>query len=237
MRRFLGILGALALATSTAAIAADMPVKAPPLGSTYPTARCGLYYGVNVEGGAGTVQGTAPGTTVIGGDVGGLIGYACPIGTIPFFAEVLVDFQNLNAGNSGFSLTGPAHIEERAGVQTPLLQLFPSLGITNFGGTLPSLPVLPPGTTFGQAQNYIYVALNEDDISSQFMAASARDWLISPEVGTGMLVPFKLANGTPFVADVWAGYEMQSSAICLGGAAGMCPKLGGRFKVGTSFKY
>jgi hypothetical protein len=232
MRRLLPLLGLLA---ATSAFAADMPVKAPPIGGPYPTTKCGLYYGINAEGGAGTVPGTPAGTTVIGGDLGALIGYACPIGNIPFFAEAIVDFQNLNAGNSGFSLTGPAHIEQRAGVQTPLLQLLPSLSFPSTGA-LPSLPVLPPGTTFGQAQNYIYVALNEDDISSQFAGlASGREWLISPEFGTGMLIPFKLANGTPFVGDVYAGYEMQSNAMCIG--VNLCPKLGGRFKVGTSFKY
>ena len=84
------------------ATAADMATKAPPAGGPYPTTRCGLYYGINAAGGAGTVPGTAPGTTVIGGDIGGLIGYACPVGTIPFFAEAIFDFQNLNAGNSGF---------------------------------------------------------------------------------------------------------------------------------------
>ena len=218
------------------AAAADMAVKAPPVGGPYPTTKCGLYYGINAEGGAGTVPGTPPGTTVIGGDIGGLIGYACPVGTIPFFAEAIVDFQNLNAGNSGFSLSGPAHLEQRVGMQTPLLQLLPSLGFPNLG-TSPSLPVLPPGATVGQAQNYIYGAVNEDDISSQFGLASARDWLISPEIGTGMLIPIKLSNGINIVADTYAGYEMQSNSMCLGGATGMCPKLGGRFKVGTSFKY
>ena len=218
------------------AAAADMPVKAPPVGGPYPTTRCGLYYGINAEGGAGTVPGTPPGTTVIGGDIGGLIGYACPVGTIPFFAEAIFDFQNLNAGNSGFSLSGPAHLEQRVGMQTPLLQLLPSLGFPSTG-TAPSLPVLPPGATVGQAQNYIYGAINEDDISSQFGLASAHDWLISPEIGTGMLIPITLSSGTHIVADTYAGYEMQSNSMCLGGATGMCPKLGGRFKVGTSFKY
>lgn len=119
-------------------------------------------------------------------------------------------------------------------MQTPLLQLLPSLGFPNFG-TAPSLPVLPPGATVGQAQNYVYGAINEDDISSTFGLMTGRKWLISPEVGTGMLIPIRLSNGTPIVADTYAGYEFQSDSMCIG--AGMCPKLGGRFKVGTSFKY
>ena len=107
-------------------------------------------------------------------------------------------------------------------MQTPLLQLLPSLGFPTTG-TAPSLPVLPPGATVGEAQNYIYGAVNEDDISSQFGLASAHDWLISPEIGTGMLIPITLSSGTHIVADTYAGYEMQSNSMCLGGATNMCP--------------
>lgn len=236
MRRLLPFLALAALTGS--ASAADMAVKGP-LANPYPTTRCGFYYGINAEGGAGVVPNAPPGTTMIAGDIGALVGYACPIGATPWFAEGIVDFQNLNAGNNGFSLSGPIHIEQRVGVQTPLLQLLPNIGF-NVGTQLgtPQAPsaVLPPGATLnGTVQNYIYGAINEDDISSQFMLASARKWLVSPEVGTGLLVPFKTAGGTPIVADTYAGYELQSSAICLG--SGICPKLGGRYKVGVSFKY
>ena len=237
MRKVFGILGVLALLSSTAAMAADMAVKNP-LNGPYPTTRCGFYYGINAEGGAGVVPDAPPGTTMIAGDIGALVGYACPIGATPWFAEGIVDFQNLNAGNNGFSLSGPVHLEQRMGVQTPLLQLLPNIGFNVGSLGTPQAPsaVLPPGATLnGTVQNYLYGAVNEDDISSQFGLASARKWLVSPEVGTGLLVPFKTAGGTPIVADTYAGYELQSSAICLG--AGMCPKLGGRYKVGVSFKY
>lgn len=231
MRKILPVVALLA--ATGAANAADMAVKNP-LNGPYPTTRCGFYYGINAEGGAGVVPNAPAGTTVIGGDIGGLVGYACPIGATPWFAEAIADFQNLNAGNNGFSLSGPAHLEQRAGFQTPLLQLLPALGFPSTG-TPPSLPVLPPGASVGTPANYLYGAVNEDDISSQIGVATARRWLISPEVGTGMLIPIKLANGTNIVGDVYAGYEFQSNAICVGG--NMCPKLGGRFKIGTSFKY
>ncbi len=228
------VLGMLAAGLSvSSASAADMALKGP-FAAPYPTARCGFYYGINAEGGAGVVPNAPAGTTVINGDIGGLVGYACPIGATPWFAEAIADFQNLNAGNNGFSLSGPAHLEQRVGFQTPLLQMLPALGFPSTG-TIPNLPVLPPGASVGVPANYMYGAINEDDISSQFGLATAHRWLISPEVGTGMLVPIKLANGTNIVGDVYAGYELQSSAFCLGG--NMCPKLGGRFKVGTSFKY
>ncbi len=231
-RLLLGI--SLAALSVSVAQAADLPVKA--LGQ-YPTVKCGLYYGINAEGGAGNVPNAPAGTVVVGGDIGILVGYACPIGSFPFFAENIVDFQNLNAGNAGFSLSGPAHIEQRAGFQTPLLQLLPNLGFNSLNTLSPQPigPLLPPGATAGVPVNYVYGALNEDDISSNFGLHSGRSWLISPEVGTGLLIPVKLANGTPIVADTYAGYELQSNAQCIG--SGMCPKLGQRLKVGVSFKY
>lgn len=226
----------LLLALPGTAMAADMVTKAPPLGQ-YPTVKCGFYYGINAEGGAGTVPGAPAGTVLVGGDIGGLVGYACPLGTFPFFVEAIADFQNLNAGNAGFSLSGPAHLEQRAGFQTPLLQLLPSLGFNSLSALNPQPigPLLPPGATMGTAVNYVYGAINEDDISSQFGLHSGRSWLVSPEVGTGLLIPVKLANGTPIVADTYAGYELQSNGQCIGMAT--CPKLGQRLKVGVSFKY
>jgi hypothetical protein len=235
MRRLLPLLALAAL--TSAASAADMPVKGP-LANPYPTTRCGFYYGINAEGGAGVVPNAPAGTTMIAGDIGGLVGYACPIGATPWFAEGIVDFQNLNAGNNGFSLSGPIHLEQRVGVQTPLLQLLPNIGFnvgTQLGTPQSAAAVLPPGATLnGTVQNYVYGAVNEDDISSTIGLAAARRWLVSGEVGTGLLIPFKTAGGTPIVADSYAGYELQSNAMCLGG---ICPKLGNRYKVGVSFKY
>ena len=232
------IIAATALvAFASSAFAADMAVKNP-LNGPYPTTRCGLYYGINAEGGAGVVPNAPAGTTMIAGDIGALVGYACPVGATPWFAEGIIDFQNLNAGNNGFSLSGPVHIEQRVGVQTPLLQLLPNIGFnvaTQLGTPQAPSAVLPPGATpNGTVQNYVYGAINEDDISSSIGLASARRWLVSPEVGTGLLIPFKTATGVPIVADSYAGYELQSNGMCLGG---ICPKLGNRYKVGVSFKY
>ncbi len=225
-----------ALALATPVFAADMAVKANPIGGPYPTTRCGMYYGINAEGGAGVVPNAPAGTTMIAGDIGALIGYACPVGATPWFVEGILDFQNLNAGNNGFSLSGPVHAEERVGMQTPLLQLLPSLGFNLGSFGTPQPPILPPGgTPNGTPQNYIYGAVNEDDISAQNGLGAARKWLVSPEAGTGILFPFKTAAGTPIVGDTYAGYEMQSSSMCIG--RGVCPKLGGRYKVGLSFKY
>ena len=225
------LLLALIMLCLPAAAQAQIVTKAP---AGYP-AKCGFYVGIDAEAGAGTVPDAPPGTNVFGGDIGGLVGYACQISGIPYFVEGVVDYQNLNAGQQGFSLTGPVHLEQRAGVQTPLLQFFPALGFPATG-TPPNLPVLPPGVTVtGAAQNYFYGAIDEDDISTSFGLAVARAWLVSPEVGTGFLFPLKLSNGMAMVADTWAGVELQSNALCIGGIA--CPKLGTRYKTGVSFKF
>lgn len=236
MTRFKIALAAAALLLAAPALAQTVTKAAPSssLGSPYPTSRCGFYYGINAEAGAGVVPGAPSGTTVVGGDVGALVGYACPSSPLNWFAEAIFDFQNLNAGNNGFSMSGPAHLEQRAGFQTPLFSFLGSLGI-NTGTPQSVQPMLPPGVTVsGSTQNYIYGAINEDDISSQLGAATAHQWLISPEIGTGMLIPLSAGTHT-IIADTYAGIELQSNSFCLGALA--CPKLGTRYKTGVSFKY
>jgi hypothetical protein len=233
MKKFLC---ALLFLTAPAVANAQAIVSKSPVVSGYPQ-KCGWYVGVNAEAGAGAVPNAPAGTNVFGGDIGAGLGYACAIGNIPYFAEALADFQNLNGGSvGGFSLTGPVHLEQRAGVQTPLLQFLPVLGFPSTG-TIPNLPVLPPGVTqTGVAANYFYGAIDEDDISAGLGLATGHAWLVSPEFGTGLLFPLKLSNGMNMVADTWAGVELQSSSVCLG-ATGMCPKLGTRYKTGVSFKF
>ena len=213
--------------------AADMPLKAPPV-QGYPNP-CGFYYGLNAMGSGATVPNAVAGTTMIGGDVGLVVGYACVMSSIPYFIEGIADFQNLNANAPGFSLQGPTHLEQRVAIQTPLRQFFPALGLNT--GTPPNLPVLPPGVTVtGGAQNYVYGAINEDDISAKLVPpiAANRAWLVQGEVGTGLLYPVKLPNGWNSVIDVWAGLKLQSDQLCLG--AKVCPTLGTGFVTGFAVK-
>jgi hypothetical protein len=213
------------------AVASDLPTKAPVFGGPYPTTGCGMYYGVNALGSASPVSAAPPGTTALGGDVGGTIGYTCAFNTTNFwFAEAMGDFQNLNGTATGFSLTGPAHFEERFAVGGPLNQMFNVLPNLNLPA-VPSLPLLPSGITAGPTNGYAYAALNQDDISASFGLVSNREWLLGPEIGVGMLS--RLSNNV--VADVWAGAKLQSQSICVGGIA--CPKLSTGFVTGLSFKY
>jgi hypothetical protein len=236
MKKYLMAL-ALAMAVPGGAFAADMPLKAPAynLPNVYPTKACGWFYGLNAEGGAGVVNGAPAGTVAIGGDIGVLVGYACPLASIPFFFQADFDFQNLNAGNAGFSLNGPAHFTQLAAVQTPLLSWFSSW--INVGqNNIPSIvPLLPPGVTVnGPPQNYFGVTVSEDDVSASYGGMTARDWVVSPGVRTGLLFHLTGPNGVQAVGDVYAGLQFQSNAVCLGSFA--CPKLGERFVTGIEFK-
>lgn len=235
MKRLL--LGIAAALLAVSAQAADMKVKAvPPIPNVYPTKACGFYYGLAAEGGAGIINGAPAGTVQIGGDIGALIGYACPVASIPFFVQAKFEFQNLNAGNAGFALKGPAHFEQLAAIQTPLLQLMAQW--INVGqGNIPQIvPLLPPGVTVvGSPQNYVGVAVTEDDISSSFGLASNRAWLVSVGPRTGLLFNLMGPNSTQIVGDVFAEIQFQSNGLCLGGT-GMCPKLGDRFLSGIELK-
>lgn len=237
MRKLLLLASVLALAAPAAGHAADvpLPIKAPVVSNVYPTTKCGFFYGVNAEGGAGVVNGAPAGTVAIGGDIGVLVGYACPMASIPWFLEADFDFQNLNAGNAGFSLTGPAHLTQLVGVQTPLLSWFS--GLINVGqGSIPSIqPMLPPGVTInGSPQNYVAATVSEDDVSASYLAATAHDWVISPGIRTGMQFNLTGPEGTQAIGDVYVGLEFQSNAICVGSF--VCPKLGERFVTGFSLK-
>jgi|SRR5579872_202328 len=209
--------------------AADLPVKAPIPG--YPQ-KCGVFYGINAEGSANQVTGVTSGTYAVGGDIGGVVGYACQFNGIPWFVEGLADFQNLNAGTAGFSLSGPAHLGQRIGVELPYLQFLP----TSFTGAIPS-PVLPVGVTAdGPTQSYVFAAIYEDDISTQVGLTTGKAWMVYGVFGPGMLVPVKLSNNWNAVIDAYAGVAIQSSDICLG-APQKCPALGTGFRTGVSMKF
>lgn len=215
--------------------AADMAVKSAPqfkpIGP-YPNNGCGAYYGINAMTTAAPIQGAAVGATEIGGDIGGLIGYACasPTGPSVWFVEAIADFQNLNGSSNGLSLTGPAHLEQRAGFGGPLNNFLTSLPNLNLPA-LPALPGLPSGITAGPSIGYVYGALNEDDISASFGLSSARKWVLSPELGVGLLT--RLSNNV--VADTWAGIKLSSQGVCIG--TGGCPRMSAGPVAAVSFKW
>ena len=241
MRRLLPLLALVA--TTGVASAADMAVKAAPVSNIYPTTRCGLYYGVVAQGSSGVVNGAPAGTVQIGGDVGGLIGYACPTSSIPSFVEFDAMFQNLNAGNAGFALTGPAHLEVEAAIETPLVALFGQY--LNIGqGSIPApITWLPTGYTVnGAPTSYLGVVTVADDISASSGVASAHEWLWTPiGLRTGLLFNLSSPTGIKMVGDAFAGLDFQSNSMNFGSALANTPgstsaKLAEKFVLGFKLK-
>ena len=240
MRRFLPFLALLA--ATGAASAADMAVKAAPLSNVYPTG-CGWYYGLVAQGSSGVVNGAPAGTVQIGGDVGGLVGYACAKSAIPWFAEIDIEAQNLNAGNAGFTTSGPLHVEAEFAIQTPILTYFGQW--LNIGqANIPAPTVwLPTGFSVkGAPVNYLGVVTVFDDVSTQFGVAHFHEVMWTP-VGlrTGILFNLTGPNSQQVVADAFAGLDLQSNAVNFG--SGMVApngstsvKFSQKFVTGIKFK-
>jgi hypothetical protein len=222
---------ALSLLASSA-FAQTVVTKAPPIVVPGYSGGNGFYFGVGAEGSGTTIANApAPGTVAVGGDLEAVVGYGFTVASMPLFIDASIGFQNLNASTPGFALSGPAHAMERVGIQAPLAQLLPIIGINP--QTI-SIPVLPPGVTVnGSTQSYWFGGLMEDDVSASAGVASGREWLVSAITGPGLLVPVHVANWNA-VIDVWAGLTLTSSGLCIGAApAAACPQLGTGARTGV----
>jgi hypothetical protein len=228
------LVAALAL-FSTTAFAADLSgVKAINKALTaqvgYPT-NCGYFYGLGTGGNAGSVNGAAVGTQIVQGDLDVLVGYTCPFATNAFwFAEGSFGFANLNGNSNGLALSGPLVAIERVGVGSPINTLFNPFN--NLSLSMPSLPILPAGTTASPGNGYFFAGLVEQDIGAQIGLASGHQWVVAPMIGLGILT--RISNNS--VIDTWAGWQMNSNSFCPGGGTA-CAKLGNMARVGVSFKY
>lgn len=206
------------------------------LSDGYPSAKCGLYYGVNTMGSSNGVNGAGVGAQVVQGDIGLSFGYACPFGAASFwFVEGLFDVANLNGTTNGIALGGPATFEQRVGIGSPLNALLgsiiPALG-TSATSQLPALPGLPSGVSAGPGQPYFFAGLSERDISATVGLSQNREWLIQPGIGVGLLTP--LSNKVTI--DTFVEFDFASNSICVGPAPS-CAHLGDGVKVGLQAKY
>lgn len=235
-RSFLVFIAGLCVITAFAcqSFAADLSVKAQSgiFGSGYPTARCGMYYGIGTGGSAGQVNDAAVGTRIVQGQLDAILGYSCPIGAAGFwFVEGSVGFDNINGTANGVALSGPLVLMQRAGAGSPINTLIPNPFGNNLA--LPAIPVLPNGVTLGAAQGYFFAGLVEQDVAQQVAPGVHNHvWLVAPMIGFGAL---NRLNGNAAVLDVWAGWQMNSQSFCSVGNA--CARLGNTARVGVSFKF
>lgn len=225
------------IAAIPAAFAADLVVKAKPnKWLAYPTG-CGLYYGGVASGAAG--GGTTDrisGTQVLAGDVGVVLGYTCPIGISSFwFVENIASVSKVNGADNAasFSLAGAASFEQRFGIGAPwsviqqLTAAIPSLG----GVALPSVPTLPNGIGAGAVNPYVFVGMNERDVSASLGVQNGRAWVVSGEVGFGTLT--RLTNG--MMLDAWVKYQPASTRVGIG-VTGQSFRTGDFVGVGMAVK-
>lgn len=216
---------------SSAAFAADMPVKAPSqnIFAGYPTTS-GFYFGVGTMGGGGNANVTTSAATSLGLNsadlttnqvsVNGILGYAWNVPNSSMFAAVegWFGYNNFNGAVPGISFTGPATFTQRVMFGAPLStisELFPTWGIT-----VPPFPVLPSGQAVSNVKPYIFGSISEDDVSLSVGNVSNKDWRVSPGFGIGALG--QLTNATE--VDVFAmmkfpqkGFTIGPNALASGG--------------------
>lgn len=230
-------IGALALLAPGAALAADMPIKAP-LASPAPGFDSGWEFGVFGEGGGGNVKGSIAGVNpneIVTNQAGvyGQVGYiwSKPGGTLFYELRGDLGFRNLNSSQPGLSLSGPLSGDFGIEVGAPtnlLLSVLPSLGLP----TAASWPVLPNGATVTNTRTSIAVLAHFDDISADVigMGSSNRAWRVAPKLEA--LLSGQVSNGT--VLKAWTYVTLTDRAGCIGpGSALGCVGLGPQFGVGA----
>lgn len=243
MRRFqilwAAVAASIAFLVGAPAFAADLPIKSPPLlSNTYPSTS-GLFFGVYAAGASSKVEATGlPGVNTaglneIGGAIGGQIGYvwASADGSRFVRAEIDAGWQNINGSSAGISMGGPATFQAAVQIGAPFAKIaafLPNLGLPNF----PGLPTPPPGVTYGAPHMYAGLMADIEDVSFNYGLTQNTEWMISPGLQIGMLVP--TSNG--LVIDPRFEYVWNDSGTCFGGTA-VCAKQGNtvRFKLGVQF--
>ncbi len=226
MRKLFAILGGLALLTSTAAMAADMPVKAPPVNpiyTGYPYGSSGLFYGVYAEGGGGPVNGSAV-NTVTGVSPAGLVelsagfgltvGYAwgTPTSAVAYSIENDIGMTNFNGSSQGFSAGGPLEGEVRMVAFTPLANLTQYLPNFPSFGTLPPFNALPVGVTASHTQIGLMAGMHWNDISLDFQGLSSnKEFRAAPMIGIVQME--QLSNGLALRTYVKTIFPSQSLTV------------------------
>jgi hypothetical protein len=244
MRKVFGILGALALLSSTAAMAADQnpPVfKAPPpLSTGYPYGASGLLFGVYTEGGGGSVNGSVPGVanaslTDTQAGVGLTVGYGIGWKNSPFAYTVEGDFgwKNINGSTQGFSVNGPLHLEQRVIAWTPAAGVLAQIPFfQQLAAQIPPFLTPAAGTTTSNLQFGIGAGLDEDDISAAFPGlATNHEWRFAPMVGLFSME--QVSNATALRS--WAKVDFPQQSVCAGPIASKtaCGGLSTQFNVGA----
>lgn len=243
------MLAALASCCAVSALAADLPLKAPPAASGvaaifkgYPYGTSGLFVGIFTEGGAGAVNGaTAPGVasaslTSTQAGVGATIGYSWGWKNSPvaFSAEGDFGWTNFNGTNAGLSMSGPAAFEQRIVAFTPLATMLSMLPNGPNFGTVPPFQPLQPGLFASNLQMGLFAGIRENDISLNFPGlTSNREWRVAPVVG--LMAMEQLSNGTALRS--WIKTVFPDKGVCAGPVKNACGGLGQQYLAGAGIYF
>ncbi len=238
-----GITAAMAQTTTVPAAPVAVtkaPVKGSALWNGYPYDKSGFYYGLNTQGGMGSVQASGSGSTggtaaATDGSLGGTLGWVWSNGTYFYAIEAMANWTNVSGTVGGASLTGSASFEQRFKIGTPLAQVMSLPGFNTLlanNSTVPPFPALGNGQVASNIHPYVYVGVVEDDISLNVGLNRNRAWEAAFDVGTGMMG--QLANG--LAIDSWIGVKLQQSAVCFGGGV-VCANQGPWYHVGLGLYF
>lgn len=238
------------LLSSGAALAADIPVKAPaavPFLAGYPFGSSGFYMGVFTEAGGGPVIASVPGvnpaslTTTTAG-IGLNAGYAWGSkGSMFAYAiEGKVSATNFNGANAGFSVSGPVSFEGTGLVWTPVSVIqnaFSLLSLPNPFSNIAPFPLLPAGVTAGNVQAGFGAGFRADDVTVAFLGAgSNKVWSFSPKIEFDLME--QLSNGS--AVREYVEIVFQNKGVTFGNQVGqpnVTSTLGTKYLAGVAVEF
>lgn len=225
MRKLLMVTAAL-VALSVPAMAADMPLKAPPVNpiyTGYPYGSSGLFYGAYVEGGGGPVNASAvnavtgvstAGLVELNAAAGVTVGYAwgTPSSNVAYSVESDIGMTNFNGSSQGLSASGPLEGEIRAVAFTPLANITQYIPGFASLGTLPPFNALPAGVTASHTQVGLMAGMHWNDISLDFQGLSSnKEFRAAPMIGLVQME--QLSNGLALRTYVKTVFPSQSLTV------------------------
>lgn len=252
MKRFV-VMAALVAFLPVSAIAADMPVKAPPSFGIYPSyAGQGFYFGVATS--AGVAQADIKGSSLLGtslvngnltaagASVGGTVGWMKGNGTTWYAIEATLAYNNITASApvdgvrvEAFSRWDAEQVIKFGGFQQ-ILAALPNLGIA-----FPSLPNLPSPPGFNIAANtshpYIMAGVREFGMGSAVGLANAKTVGIAPLIGAGVINQLLDKDGklSGIVLDTGAEVIFADKGKSLTFNPGGPPVFGGNLNMGKQY--
>ncbi len=239
MKKNVFLLAALAASFALPALAADLPTKAPALPYQYPTAKCGLYYGVDAGGSTGAIANSVAGTQMTQGYVGLTVGWSCPAGTVGFwYADADFDFHNINGGNTqGLSaFGGPALFKQRFGFGMPFDKLIAAIpGLSQLQSQLPSISnALPTGQNVVSSNASLYLSPTWDDVGAKLGLQNFQTFEFGLDVGIS--VKTLISNG--MVLEPYVQTLLPNTAQCIGRAiVGGCIRETNRTMAGVKWLF